>query len=264
MSQVPMGRNVHRHLEGLDPLTRGQEFLLELWQTKGVPLPEVWSKRQDVACQRGPSMTRILKGRSFTAGDKKPVASEEIMTDLKFNVFKFNNRNKPEDKRQIVIVTNFSEFGCESIALMYCIPRVLQMYPGAYIIAVGWHGREYLYRHLVDEFWEIKEEYQWLREYSRAFISESKNIARLEKSLGEHGQVLSGRILDTFVLGTVVEVANISGATGNGSILVKNVAAKTLSDPCSETLSGTVKMPFRFPNRKTVSSKSCKRSTPNC
>lgn len=146
-------------------------------------------------------MTRILKGRSFTAGDKKPVASEEIMTDLKFNVFKFNNRNKPEDKRQIVIVTNFSEFGCESIALMYCIPRVLQMYPGAYIIAVGWHGREYLYRHLVDEFWEIKEEYQWLREYSRAFISESKNIARLEKSLGEHGQVLSGAYFGHICLG---------------------------------------------------------------
>lgn len=144
---------------------------------------------------------RIFKGRPFNPGDKKPIGTEERMEDVKFNVFKFNNRNKPTDKKQIVIITNFSEFGCESIALMYCIPRILQMYPGAYFIAVGWYGREYLYRHLVDEYWEIKEEHQWLREYSRAFAHESKNLARIEKGLEAYGQVLSGAYFGHICLG---------------------------------------------------------------
>lgn len=144
---------------------------------------------------------RILQGRPFNAGDKKPMATEERMEDVKFNVFKFNDRPKPTDKRQIIVITNFSEFGCESIALMYCLPRVMKMYPGAYFVAVGWYGREYLYRHLVDEFWEIKEEHQWLREYSRAFTNESKNLAKIEKALAGFGQVLSGAYFGHICLG---------------------------------------------------------------
>lgn len=148
---------------------------------------------------------RIFKGRPFNPGDKKPVGVEERMEDVKFNVYKFNNRQKPEDKKQIILITNFSEFGCESIALMYCIPRILKMYPGAYFIAVGWYGREYLYRHLVDEFWEIKEEHQWLREYSRAFTHESKNLERIEKGLTNFGQVLSGAYFGHICLGNTCQ-----------------------------------------------------------
>ncbi len=144
---------------------------------------------------------RIFKGRPFNPGDKKPIEVEEQMEDVKFNVYKFNARRKPDDKKQIIVITNFSEFGCESIALMYCIPRILKMYPGAYFIGVGWYGREYLYRHLVDEFWEIKEEHQWLREYSRAFSHESKNLARIEKNLASFGQVLSGAYFGHICLG---------------------------------------------------------------
>ena len=42
---------------------------------------------------------------------------------------------------------------------------------------------------LVDEFWELKEEFQWLRDYAKAFHNESKNIDRLEKTLGDQGFV---------------------------------------------------------------------------
>lgn len=150
-------------------------------------------------------MGRIFKGRPFNPGDKKPIATEERMEDVKFNVFKFNTRPKPADKKQVILITNFSEFGCESIALMYCIPRILKMYPGAYFIAVGWYGREYLYRHLVDEYWEIKEEHQWLREYSRAFAHESKNLARIEKGLEAYGQVLSGAYFGHICLGNTCQ-----------------------------------------------------------
>jgi hypothetical protein len=144
---------------------------------------------------------RILKGRSFNPGDKKPMEAERRIDNISFNVFKFTKRKKPEDKRRIIVVTNFSEFGCESLALMYCLPRLLHMYPDCYFIAVGWYGREYLYRHLVDEFWELKEEFQWLREYSKAFITTSINLADLEKQLPKIGQVFSGHYYGHFCLG---------------------------------------------------------------
>jgi hypothetical protein len=136
-------------------------------------------------------------------GDRKSVAQEEPMDNIKFHIHKFNNRPKPDDTKAILIITCFSEFGCESLGLMYCIPRVLQMYPGAYVIAVGWYGRSYLYKHLVDEFWEVKEEHQWLREYSRAFHHKSKNIDRIHKSLADYGQVMEGSFMGRFAVGNL-------------------------------------------------------------
>jgi len=61
---------------------------------------------------------------------------------------------------------------------------------GKYSVVMGWHGREYLYRHLVDEFWEIPEEYMWLREYCRAFHHVSRNLARTEKDARKFGHVI--------------------------------------------------------------------------
>jgi hypothetical protein len=146
-------------------------------------------------------MRRVLKGRPFNPGDKKPADNEERIEDIKFTIFKFNNRARPTDTSRILIITCFSEFGCESIGLMYCIPRLLRKYPGTYVIAVGWYGREYLYRHLVDEYWEMKEEHQWLREYVQAFHHTSKNITKIEKVLGEYGRVLPGVYMGHICLG---------------------------------------------------------------
>jgi hypothetical protein len=58
-----------------------------------------------------------------------------------------------------------------------------------------------LYRHLADEFWEIKEDHQWLREYCRAFHHESKNIERLEKALGSHGKLITGEQMGRIAVG---------------------------------------------------------------
>ena len=81
------------------------------------------------------------------------------------------------------------------MGVLYCIPRILRDYPGKYKIIVGWHGREYLYRHLADEFWEINPENMWLKEYSRAFHFESKNLEKLEKSLENYGTVVPSAYL---------------------------------------------------------------------
>jgi len=86
---------------------------------------------------------------------------EELVDKFEFNVFKFNNRPKPTNSRKVMIISCFSEFGCETIGCMYCLPRLMKRYPGFYYIAMGWYGRSYLYKHLVDEFWELKEEHMW-------------------------------------------------------------------------------------------------------
>lgn len=143
---------------------------------------------------------RIFQPLTKNPGDGTEISKEENVEDITFNVVKFNSRPKPHKKR-ILIISALSEFGCEMVGAMYCIPRVLQEHAGWYKVVVGWHGREYLYKHLADEFWEIKEEHQWLREYCRAFHHESKNLARLEKAMSEHGKVITGEKMGRIAVG---------------------------------------------------------------
>jgi len=144
---------------------------------------------------------KLIKAKTFTPGSKASVAKEEALEDVQFNIHKFNNRPKPTDKRQVLIIGCFSEFGCETVGVMYCIPRILQQYPGKYKIIMGWYGREYFYRHLVDEFWEVREEHQHLREYCRAFHYDSINLQRIEKGAAEHGIVVPSDHLGRIALG---------------------------------------------------------------
>jgi hypothetical protein len=131
----------------------------------------------------------------------KPSKLSELSLDkVTFHVHKFNNRIKPSKKERVVIVSCFSEFGCETLGCMYCIPRLLKNFPGRYVIAMGWHGREYLYRHLVDEFWEIDEQYMWLRDYTRAFHHVSDNLKRLEEAATLHGDVIQSVVLGKYAV----------------------------------------------------------------
>ncbi len=138
-------------------------------------------------------MKRLLKVKSEI----------EEWEDIKFNIHKFNNKKRSKDIRRTLLIGCFSEFGSEIIGCMYCIPRILQLYPGNYTIAVGWYGREYLYRHLVDEFWEIKKEHQHLRDYCRAFHHVSKNLERVEKALEKEGRVMSSSFLGQIAVGNL-------------------------------------------------------------
>jgi hypothetical protein len=122
-------------------------------------------------------------------GNGELLEKEDLLTDLKFYVHKFNKRPRPENKDRILIISCFSEFGCETIGLMYCIPKLLASNPGAYVICVGWHGREYLYRHLSDEFWEVEEKAMQFRDCANAFSNTSRNIKKLEKMLEAYGNV---------------------------------------------------------------------------
>lgn len=144
---------------------------------------------------------KLLKGHRRNLGDGKPVEKEKTVSELKFHKHKFNNRQVPVDKNRILIITCFSEFGCESLGLMYCIPRILQKYPGMYVICVGFYGRAYLYKHLVDEYWELDESHQWLREFVTAFSHSSRNLKKLEESLSQYGRVYRGILMGQICLG---------------------------------------------------------------
>lgn len=126
--------------------------------------------------------------------------TERRLDQIRFTVHKYNNRPKPKKADRIKVISCFSEFGCEVLGCLYCIPRLLRQYPGQYVIAMGWYGREYLYRHLVDEFWEIDEEFMWLREYTRAFHNTSANLKKIEEAATKHGHVVPAAALGKYAV----------------------------------------------------------------
>lgn len=119
---------------------------------------------------------------------------------ISFNPIKFNKRSRPSKEKTLVIGC-FSEFGCETIGCLYCIPMILKRYPGRYVIAMGWYGREYLYRHLVDEFWELNEEYMFLRDKTYAFHYDSPILQKIERAAAKYGQLIPSSALGSFAIG---------------------------------------------------------------
>lgn len=117
--------------------------------------------------------------------------TEPHIDNIKFNIHKFTKRKKPSDNRNIVIFPCFSEFGTEILGVLYSIPILLRELQGKYSVVMGWNGRKYLYKHLVDEFWELDKSHQWLRKYSRAFNHYSLNLTKVEKNVTKQGRLIS-------------------------------------------------------------------------
>lgn len=137
---------------------------------------------------------------------------EKSIDEIKFNIFKFSKNIRPANRENIIIISCFSEFGCEPIIPMYCVPQINKKFPNHYKIAIGWYGRAYLYQHLVDEYWEIDEQFQWLREHSRAFGNVSKNISRIEKKILQFGLVYPASSMGDMVLTYRCKKCNYIGA----------------------------------------------------
>lgn len=135
---------------------------------------------------------RLLKAYDYAPGSRERVEPERRLESLSFYVHKFTKRQLPTDRRKVMVVPCFYEFGVETIGLCFCLPQIIHANPDCYVIAVGWHGRAFLYSRVVDEYWELGEEYQWLREYSDAFRNESRNIGKLETKLQQFGKVVTG------------------------------------------------------------------------
>jgi predicted Zn-ribbon and HTH transcriptional regulator len=155
---------------------------------------------------------KLIKPKCYNPGDKTVIEAEPKIDNISFNLFKYNLKNKPENKKDILIICCFSEFGCEVTGALYAFNLIKNKYPNKYYIVVGWHGREYIYRHLVDEFWEIKEEHMWLREYARAFHNDSKNLKNVEHQLKEFGEVFTSADMGKII--TAVSCNNCSKMFG--------------------------------------------------
>lgn len=164
---------------------------------------------------------KLIKPKCYNPGNKIAIEPEKNIENIGFNIFQYGLKQKPEDKKDILLICCFSEFGCEITGALYAFNAIKNKYPNKYYIVVGWYGREYIYRHLVDEFWEIKPEHMWLREYARAFHNDSRNLKTLEISLKEYGNVLGsadmGKIIITSscnncggLIGTVTKVEKCS------------------------------------------------------
>jgi len=136
-------------------------------------------------------MKTLLPAKQFNPGDKTAVEREEPLTNIRFLVHKFTPRLRPDNPDNVVILPHFAEFGSELVESIYTLPMAMNgPHKGKYSIVLGWYGRAYLYKHLVDEFWEINEESQYLREYCRAFHHASKNLKKVEKDAERYGKVV--------------------------------------------------------------------------
>lgn len=155
---------------------------------------------------------KFIKPKCYNPGDKTAIEAEKIIENIGFNIFKYNLKAKPQNSKDILFICCFSEFGCEITGALYAFNQIKNKYPNKYYIVVGWHGREYIYRHLVDEFWELKEEYMWLREYARAFHNDSKNLKKFESTLKDHGVVFGSAEMGKLI--TMASCNNCNKAFG--------------------------------------------------
>lgn len=127
--------------------------------------------------------------------DSNPFIKEKLLKSISFNKIVFKKSNKINH----IFVFAMVEFGCELLIPHYLLPKICIENPDKKIIVIGWYGRDFLYRHLVDEFWEIKEEFMWLKNTARAMHHNSKNIRKLEIALSNYGYVIP-----SFKLGNIL------------------------------------------------------------
>ena len=65
-------------------------------------------------------------------------SKEEKIVDVKFNIHKLTDKEKPEDKEKVLIICCFAEFGCESLVPLYCFDRLVKENPDcSYVIVAG-------------------------------------------------------------------------------------------------------------------------------
>jgi len=119
------------------------------------------------------------------------IKKEKVVTDFNYKIIKMTPRPRPERKGDVLIVSMLSEFGCETLGVLYCIPELLKnRWAGKYIIVLSWSGRDYLYKGLADEVWELSDEHQWLKQYCLAFHHVSRNLKRFEQEAAKEGTLI--------------------------------------------------------------------------
>ena len=119
---------------------------------------------------------------------------KESQRKIYFNELCFTKHifNEETDFKKKLFYLSFGEFGCETLLPTFLMPRVNNNFPEYRKVVVGWSNREYFYRDLCDEYWELDPQYMSLKNNSHAFENTSVELASLYKRLTPLGIVVDG------------------------------------------------------------------------
>ena len=141
------------------------------------------------------SKWRVYFNNRINYSDGKPLGEELILPKIAFYKTSITEKNGKN-----LYLFALVEFGCELFLPQYFLKKIRQQHPNHRIVVLTWVGRSFLYKNHVDEIWEIKDEYMWLRETTRAFVHVSKNIKKLESYLKSSGDVFPSYKFGNMVL----------------------------------------------------------------
>lgn len=152
------------------------------------------SNHASASHKHSPESHRIfVRGNlDFNDGTKSQV--EKNISKVKFNRQIFT----PNTDKPIVFLSALVEFGCESLLPHYFLPNFASGYRDYHRIVVGWPGRSLYYSPFVSEFWSIDPKLSYLRDYTKAFNTMSKNIRNIENALKDYGSVFKSGSLNSF------------------------------------------------------------------
>lgn len=125
---------------------------------------------------------------------RRKVILKKDISKIQFNELVFNKHVFVEDNefKKKMFFLSFGEFGCETLLPTFLIPRVSANFPEYRKIIIGWSNREYLYRELCDEYWELDPKHMVLKNVSYAFENTSIELKSLYKRLLPLGIVIDG------------------------------------------------------------------------
>ena len=141
------------------------------------------------------SKWRVYFNNRINYSDGKPLGEELILPKIAFYKTIITEKNGKN-----LYLFALVEFGCELFLPQYFLKKIRQQHPNHRIVVLTWVGRSFLYKNHVDEIWEIRDEYMWLRETVRAFVHVSKNIKKLESYLKSSGDVFPSYKFGNMVL----------------------------------------------------------------
>ena len=154
--------------------------------------------------------------------------------ELLFNKHIFKEETDLQNK---IFYLSFGEFGCETMIPTFLIPRINNNFPKYRKIVVGWHNREYFYRHVCDEYWELDSQHMSLKDHSYAFENNSPEIMKLSKRLSNLGVIIDGAKMGKICVTAKCKKCNFEFAIDRGDIY----CTKCYSDQITKSLLQGVK-----------------------
>lgn len=176
---------------------------------------------------------KLISNIGYNNLDGKEFTKQKKYKELYFR----KNIYKESANKNAIFVLGFVEFGCESFYPHYLLPKIIKSNPNYRIVFLGWPNRDYYYKHLVDEYWEITGDYSHLRSSARAMFNESISIVYLENYLKKYGKVISSQALGN----QLVECMCLECKNRVGSIKEIKVCSRCMSTNVRQSILSDIK-----------------------